>query len=55
VDTFRAHSGHSDLIEKEPLIPVDQSEISVERSTGTVSPIGTTMATVVPSLSSNNR
>ena len=28
------HSGHSDLIEKEPLIPRDQSQISVERSTG---------------------
>ena len=34
MDTFRAHSGHSALIKKEPLIPRDQSQISVERSTG---------------------
>jgi len=33
VDTFRSHYAHSDLIEKGPIIPRDQSEISVERST----------------------
>ena len=34
LEKFRSHYAHSNLIEKGPIIPRDQSETSVERSTG---------------------
>ena len=41
INLKEGHSGFSDVIRKEPLIPKDQSQISVERSTGPSPVIGT--------------